>query len=719
MKVSMLTAQLPPLGRGKLWILQAAVILAAGWFVFAPALNGNWLWDDFEIRENLTLHNAPGLGRIWFAPASLDYYPLEASVLWIQWHLWHENVLGYHLTNLALHLLSAFLIWSLLRKLGVRLAWIGGLLFVIHPLVVESVAWIIELKNTLSLPPLLMAVSAFIDFDQAQPHAPSRRRFLVRSLLWFLAAMLCKSSVVMLPVVLLLFVLWRRGRIGRSDLLATAPFFLISLALGIVTIHFQLTRAVGDWRLPQLGFLERVAGGGMALGFYVQKFLFPHGLMPIYPPWTAHTGVLGAIAPWLAMAAGAGLLASRRSSWGGPALLGLGWFVINLLPVLGFVPMAYQHIAPVADHFVYVPIVGAAGLAAAGVSGAFSWIKARAWPHTQQWHACIVIGLLAVAAVLAFEARRYAGVFVDQKTEWSYNLSHNSRSPMVYLNLAYVLNEEGRTPEAITLYEKAIQLDPGDAQTENGVGNFLVENTSLPQAIPHYERALQIDPTLLVTRRSLAKALSKTGRLKEAIAQYELCLRQKSEDAEMETNLGKALDGTGRRSEAISHFRRALQLNSNNAEAENSLGLALASDGRVEDGINHLTRAITLEPTLAEAHNNLGFALAGAGQPKEAIPHFKEAIRLKSDFAEAHNNLAFALAKTGASEEAIAHLKKALQIEPGDFKAHFNLATLLETEERLPEAIEHLEQALRLNPDSEPARTALARLKAIQMTTNR
>ena len=569
-----------------------------------------------------------------------------------------------------------------------------------------------------------MAVSAFIDFDRTEDGtgppgvAPTcRRRLLLQSVLWFLAAMLCKSSVVMLPVALLAYAWWRRGRIKKTDLTYAAPFFVISLILGLVTVYFQLHRALGNWRLPSRTAIGRIADAGLSLAFYSWKCVLPAGLMPIYPPWTTQLGSIVPFLPWVGLAAAVGLLWTRRTPLSRAAMLGLGWFVINLLPVLGFVPMAYQHIAPVADHFAYVPLVGVVGLAAAGLGCSFDWLdSAGGEPHSPLAPPRVFLALAATAGLagLSIASHRYAGVFVDQETEWTFNLKHNSRSPMVYLNLAFAQNEAGRLADAIASYEKAIQVDPDDPQTENGVGNFLVANDRLAQAIPHFARALAIDPTLLVTRRSLANALYKTGKAAEAVGQYRQVLDKSPDDSEMETNLGKALGDLGRQSESIAHLRRALEIDPHNAEAENSLGLFLAMLSRIDEGITHLREAVRLDPDFAEAHNNLGSVLTRAGRHPEAVFQFEEALRLKPDFAQAHNNLGFALASAGRRKEAITQFEQALKIEPGDPKTHYNLAVVLQMDGRIHEAISHLKEAVRLKPDFDDARSSLYQLEAVE-----
>ncbi len=282
---------------------KAGVIAAAVLWIYGPTLRGEWLWDDdLLITNNATVKDPAGLWRIWFQPGSMmDYQPLKFSVVWLQWHLWGENTLGYHVTSIFLHLLSALLVWRLLHQVGLKFAWLGGLIFAVHPAQVESVAWISELKNTLSLPPFLLAMCAFINYEK---DGKSRDYFL--ALGFFIVAMLCKITMAMFPLVILLYAWWKSGQIRYSDLRASAPFFAVSALLGVVTVFFQQHHS--DFATaPAIGLLPRVALAGLVISFYISDFLWPVGLLLIYPPWQvtplsplslAPLLLLGAVAWW-------------------------------------------------------------------------------------------------------------------------------------------------------------------------------------------------------------------------------------------------------------------------------------------------------------------------------------------------------------------------------------------------------------------------------------
>ena len=607
------------------WVpLQACVIALAGWWVFAPALRGGWLWDDDgEVSQNALLRDPTGLGKIWFSRAGMDYFPLKSTVQWILWRLWGDQPGGFHLTSLILHILSALLFWRVLSMLGVRLAWLGGLFFVVHPLTVESVAWISELKNTLSLPFLLGAVIAYLRFSDGASDASSARRAYALSLFLFLLAMLSKSTVVMLPFVLLLFAWWKYGRIGRKDILSSIPFFAVSLALGLTTLWFQHNRAMPGAASVHLGgFLSRIAGAGLAVAFYSLKCVLPFGLSPVYPRWAIDPPALVQFLPWLGLAVVFGLLWMRRRSWGRPVLLGAGFFLLNLVPVLGVIPMAYQRVSWVADHFVYLPLLGLIGLGTAGIGRWYAPSRARSdaiWPI-----ACAGVASLGLAML----SHDYAGIFHDEETLWTHTLRRNPDAWMAHSGLGRIRMEQGRLTEAAAEFRRALDLEPDSAEVQANLGDALLRMGNAAEAMAHFRQAFRIDPGFAGAYYDLGDALLQTGQPYTAAREFATAIRINPNYAAAENNLGLALARMGLLMEAVPHYERALRLRPDYPDAELNLGNAYFRLDRVTDALSCYEEALRIDPLYAAAHHNLAYALQSVGRVEEAKAQFDEAARL-------------------------------------------------------------------------------------------
>jgi len=537
-------------------------------------MHGRFLWDDpVEITGNPELRDLRGLGKIWFSPADPDYYPLKTTVQWAEWHLWGARVEGYHVVSVALHVLSALLLWRLLRQLGVTQAWLGGLIFAVHPLTVESVAWISELKNTLSLPFVLLALIGWSDSENSKFGIRNSKYFL--SLLYFLAALLCKSSVVMFPFVLLLYSWWKRGRVGRADIIASAPFFLLSLLFGCVTLWFQSHRAIGVDVMRMPGLASRAADAGPAVWFYLFKGVIPFHPLPVYPSW--HFGARSPVSwlAWAALAAALGWIWSLRAGWGRHVLFGFGFFLINLVPVLGFVPMYYLHIARVGDQFVYLPLVGLAGLAAAAIGKVDAASRRVSTRNAARYRVYLLSAIVsAIVLALAISSHLYAGVFASDESLWTYTLRFNPGAWLAQNNLAGLRFAENRLDEALAAYEQALRIRPGYPEADIGMGNCLERGGRPDLAIPWYRRALRIIPNSPEAHNNLGYALERVGRLPEAITQFDLAISARADLPLAYYNRANALSAAGRLPDAILSYQKALQLKPDFPEARHNLDLA-------------------------------------------------------------------------------------------------------------------------------------------------
>jgi tetratricopeptide (TPR) repeat protein len=640
--------------------LQAAMLLLAGLWIYAPALHGDWLWDDDIYITNSTVKHDPwGLLAIWFEPNRfIEFYPIEASVQWLQCQLFGDDTFGYHLTNVLLHVLSALLVWKLLAKFNLRLAWWGALLFVVHPAMVESVAWISELKNALSLPPFLLALCAWIDFQEG-----GRKKDYARALLWFLTAMLCKISMAMFPLVIFLYAWWKRGRIGWSDAKESAPFFAVSLILGMATAllgrQYDLTNSSEALNIPAHGVPARVALGGLSLGFYFLKSVLPIGLVPMYPQWTVSPPSFWQFLPWVVLAWAAGWFWLRRGTWGRHALLGCGFFVILLLPFIGFKDISYMRFTWVMDHFLYIPIIGLIGLAVAGAE--------RLWPGLPPATrpGCFV-GAVLIAAVLAVGSHRYAKIFAGPVPLWTYTLKHNPNSVGAHDNLGVYYSDGGNYAEGISQFEDALQIDPDDVKVLDNLGVAWVRSQNPAEATAEFRAALRLNPGDAKAHNDLGNLLAQTGHSQEGLAEFREAVRLNPEYVDALIGLGGALMQSGDAAGAVPEFEAASRLDEANVTARVDFALTLVQCARAPEALDEIERAAALDPNNPSVHDAYGYILSQLGREQEAIEQYQSALTLNPEDGQAHYRLGELLLKSGWPAEAAEQFRAALQIMPGN-----------------------------------------------------
>jgi len=652
-------------------LVQALLIVAAGFWIYWPALQGDWLWDDdLLVTDNSRLRSFLGLWDIWFAAPTTYYWPLTWTLLWTEWHLWGNVPLGYHVCSLVLHLSSAFLIWRLFHRLGLRFGWLGGLLFVVHPLVVESVAWISEIKNTLSLPFFLLSCGAWLNAEEKKPSG------YLRSVLYYLAAMLAKSSTIMLPAVLLLYCWWKRGRVTRQEITRLIPYGAIALMLGLATVCFQDTGNDPNALEPG-GFVARSIGVGTALFVYLGKFVLPVDLLPIYPRWALDSPSLFEVLTLPLLAGVLFGLWTQRKGWGRHVVFGFGFFLLNLLPVLLFMMMKYETMIWSMDHLVYVSIIGLIGLVVAGMGKLGDMV-----PSSLRLYGMGAVAM--VMAWLAWQSHGYAGRFIDQETLWTYTLQLNSEAWVAHNGLGNVLVQKKRVPEAIEQFEWALKIKPDDAEAHNNLGNALVQAGRTSEATEQFEQALKLNPKLAGAHGNWGNALMQAGRVREAMEQYEQALKLEPDSADAHYNLGNALVQAGHIPESMEQYEQALAINPDLVDAHSNWGNALLQTGRVPEAIDQFELALKLRPGSADVHYNLGFALLQTGRSAEAIDQFEQALKINPNYAEAHGNLGVALFQIGHTPEAVEQFEQALKINPDYADARNNLAKVQALEKAGP-----------------------------------
>lgn len=632
-------------------LLQGAALCALVLAAYLPALRAGFIWDDDTyLTQNSLIRAGDGLYRFWFTSQAADYWPVTTTSLWLEWRLWGMHAAGYHATNIALHAAEVLLLWAVLRRLRIPGAFLGALLFAVHPINVESVAWITQRKNVMAMAFFLLTILFFLNAEDA---AERRKAWPWRtaSLGAFMLGMLSKGSIATLPLVLGGIVAWRR-RPTRDDWIRLFPFLAVAALFTLVDVWFQ--RHGSGEVIRQAGPLDRLLGAGTIVWFYLCKILLPVRLSFIYPQWHVDAGD-----PrwWIGPAAAAGvtiLLWRSRRGWGRAPLFAWGYLWAALVPVLGFTDTYFMKFSLVADHYAHLAVIGVA--AAAGAL----WSRWR--PAGGGRARAPVLAAAAVVATLVVLTRAQCGEYRDLETLYNTTLRLNPDCWLAESNLALVLSDEGRIPEALAHGERALALKPDLPEGHYNLGRALARAGRLPEAMAQYREALRLRPNYPDARYNLGNALRLSGRIDEAIGEYGAAIRLKPDFADARTNLASLLEAAGRGAEAIGQFEEAVRLNPSDPEVLNDLGCALAESGRLDDAIRSFGEALRLRPDFAEAHNNLGMALADAGRATEAAGQFQEAVRLKPGYAEAHRNLGIVLERLGRAGEAAAEAQTAQRL---------------------------------------------------------
>ena len=680
----------------KRWGLAALLLLATA-LVYLPALRAGFLWDDDDVlTANPLIHAASGWWQLWQPSPRVDYYPLTWTSFWLEWRLWGMNATGYHATNVLLHALGALLIWQILERLQVRGAWLAALVFAVHPVNVESVAWIAERKNTLSLVFYALTMLAFLRLERT-----GGWRWYWSAVGLFLLALLSKTSGILLPVVLLLCAWWQRGRIDRTDLRRSLPFFLLAAAFGLLTIWSQQWQgqALGGVTLglPQgtapavihqaaqrsLGF--RLGAAGHVFWFYLLKIVAPVRLMTVYPLWQFDTG-----SPlfWLPTAAAGGLFAAAwhwRARGGKALLFGLLYSGLMLFPVVGVLNMPYIGRSPVVTvHLQYLAMIGIIGLVIASLVSL---------PRT----VAIALGV-AIVGTLGLLSWQRAVVHQNQETLWTDTLTKNPAAAQAHFMLGVVYDKRGWLEEAIARYTEALRLKPHDATTENNLANALVKRGRLADALPHFAEAVRLKPGFAEAQGNWASALAQHGQAAESLSHFNEALRLNPNAATIQYNCGVTFLGLGKTAEAIDHLAAAVRLDPANPEARVQLGLALTAQHRLDEAVAQFTHALERRPDHAAAHFGLGNARLAQGRFADAVAEYAAAVRCRPDYAEAHYNWGLALARHGQMDEAIARFTEAVRLNPTDAETQNNLGAALASQGKLAAAYPHFAEAVRLNP---------------------
>ena len=667
---------------GRWDLLFAVALVVAVFLVYQPAWQGGFLWDDDTHLLNNRVLKPGGLAAVWVPGGYLNFWPLTFTAYWLQFKIWGLEPLGFHLVNIAVHAVSALLVWRILVQLGVPAAMFAAAIFALHPVNVESVAWITQLKGLLAL--LLGLVSTL--FFLAYERLGGWWRWALAIAAFALSA-LAKGMLITLPVVLLACAWWQRGRIERRDLLRVLPYLLIGAVMSGIELWMQRLGGAGA-AVRSDGFLSRAAVAGCAVWFYLGKLVWPLDLCFVYPRWRIDDRDLLSYLPGLLLVLVLGLAWWRRHTWGRPIVVLVVAYVALLLPALGFANVYFMLYSFVADHYQYAAMI----VPSAVFVGAAATLARGRIGRPQNGYV-LGLALLAVLAVLSWRQTR---MYADVETLYRTTIDRNPNCWLAQNNLGLVLAARGQVDEAIAHYRKALEIKPDYADAHYNLANASAGRGQFDEAIAHYRKALEIKPDYVEAHYNFANVLAGRGQVDEAIAHYRKALEIQPDSMEVRTNLANTLAACGQVDEAITHFRRILEIRPDYVEAHFNLANVLAGHGQADEAIAHYRKALEIQPDLVEAHGNLGSALAARGKVEEAIAQYQKALEIKPDYAEAHSNLGLALAGRGKVDEAIAHYRKALEIQPDYSDAHYNLGLALADHGQVDEALVHFQKALAL-----------------------
>lgn len=580
----------------------ALVLFVLTLAVYLPALrNAGFIWDDDGmLTNNEFVHARDGLYSFWCTTKPVDYFPVTMSTLWLEWRKFGMNPFGYHVVTVVLHALSTVVLWRVLRLLKIPGAFWAALIFAVHPVNVESAAWIAETKNTISMLFFAVAFWSYLKFDLAiatPGTAPARAwpldgrlKWYAISLITFALALLSKQSVVMLPVVLLLCVWWLRNRITADDFLRTVPFFVLSAMAAYVAIWFQYNRSIGDIRIHEVDFATRLAGAGWNVWFYFYKALLPLNLIFVYPKWEIDSHAALSYLPGIAYLALLGVLWFFRKSWGRPFFFAFAFFVVMLFPILGFFKIFFFRYSLVADHYQYYSLIAIVALAVALVMKFFK----REAPY-------ILAALAVGCAVLTVQQCR---IYQNQDSLWTDTLQKNSRCWMAHGNWAYYYQDMAMGADgaqqhnlAVPLFEKAIEkyrsalaIKPDDVGSIYNIGVCLLRLDRVEEAAAAFRQVIHFDPTHVDSLDALGwtLAISRNPALQNGV-------------------------------EAVRFSKRAVALAGDRGDFDmklESLAAAYAAAGQFDSAVKTQTKAI-------ETARRLGKAMPDTGDMEKRLKFYQ------------------------------------------------------------------------------------------------
>ena len=678
-------------------LLLAAVTLVFGQTIRHEFVNfddDKYVVDNPQIAGGLTAH-----GIAWAATHSHvgNWHPLSSISHMLDCQFYGLRPGGHHLTNILLHAATAVVLLLVLRRMTGEL-WPSALvaaLFAIHPLRVESVAWVAERKDVLSGLLFTLTLGAYLGYVR-RPF--SLWRYMAVAALFALGLM-AKPMLVTMPLVLLLLDYWPLGRFGESLqgvdtgrsrsrfsrlVVEKIPLLILAAASCMATLLAQVEAMAPSDLVP---VASRIANGLVSYVAYLGQMFTPAGLAVLYPHPGSHLPI------WKIVSALLLLVAISVAAWAWRrkcpyVLVGWLWYLGTLVPVIGLIQVGPQAMA---DRYTYLPQIG--------VCLALVWTLRRLsadWPYRRQL--CGVASALAIAVLMGC-AWRQASFWHDSETLWTHTLACTSRNAIAHTDLGLALVHSGRIDEALDHYREAVTIRPELVATRNNFGDALLRKKRVNEAMSQFEAALNLDPLHAESHNNLGVALAQRGATDDAIAHYRKALELKPDYSEAHFNLGDAWLQKGQFEEAFACYRKALEIKPLDPAIHNNFGNGLAKAGRLDEAVAHYRQALEIVPGDGDAYNNLGNALCNQGKIDEAIVSFRNGLENRPNDVRIHNNLGNALLLKGRADEATGQFEQVLEVDPNDAEAHYNLGNVLAGKGRFDEAMARYRKAVASRPD--------------------
>ena len=707
---------------------------------FYPALLAGFVWDDTIFKDAPAVQAWSGLWDIWFSPGDIEreghYWPIVYTTFWLEHKLWGFDPFGYHFVNVLLYMANVLLLWRLLRCLAVPGAWAVAAVFALHPMHVESVAWVMGRKDLLCGLFYMACALCWIRsmggmgesrIRSSDPMRVSRPGLYLAALGLFAAAMLSKAVAVTLPVAFLIVLWWKDGRVTWADAWRTAPFFFVAVCIAVSDLSYYTSRREFPF---DYGVIERVLIATRALWYYAGKLVWPVDLAVIPPRWDIDAGDPLAWGYLVAAVAVAAILWFGRHRLGRGPLAGALFFAVVLSPVLGFVDFSYMRLSFVADRYAYLPGIGVMvvliGAAAHGVGKLPNLPKIGA--------SAVLVAILAIFGKLTWE---HAGIFRDEITFYNHIISLNPGAPSIHRNLAMALNAAGRPEEALAAsrigveqvpgsvmahntqgaalsyldrldeaaesFRRALHLDPAHKHALHNMGDVRERQGRFVESVRWYGAALDADPEMVLTHAGMGRVLFHLGRYERAVGSLEqaISLRQTGVPIRTLYFLAEALRKLWRYEEAIERYRDILEIDPGFASVHAGIGYATSRLKRYEEALEWLARSVSLEPRSTDAPNRLalmGRACEALNRTEEAAEHYMRSLEADSRNAGALDSFALLRFRQKRYEEALGLYETLIEVDDDNAQAHVNMGATLYFLDRPEEAARILRRAIVLDP---------------------